>query len=230
MIKTILAFGDSLTWGADAATLARHPFADRWPNALAARLGGGARVIEEGLNGRMTVHEDPTVSECRNGAVALPMLLATHQPLDLVIIMLGTNDLKRFRAIDAMWGMERLIEIVQTFPYNEIYEKPQLLIIAPPHVAKTDDEDFAAMFANAIEELRNFAYHYGRLAKLKNVHFFDAAPVASADPVDGIHLDAANTRAIGEALAGLVRSVLAGPAATAELGKMPLQAAASTRA
>jgi lysophospholipase L1-like esterase len=208
MTKPILAFGDSLTWGADAASLGRHAHADRWPNALAAGLGGHVRVIEEGLNGRMTVHEDPTVFECRNGAMALPMLLASHQPLDLVIIMLGTNDLKRFRAIDAMWGMERLIEIVQSFPYNELYAKPQLLIISPPHVAMTQDEDFAAMFGHAIEESRKFAYHYERLAKLKNVHFFDAGRAAKADPVDGVHLDAANTRALGEALVPLVRSIL----------------------
>jgi lysophospholipase L1-like esterase len=122
--------------------------------------------------------------------------------------MLGTNDLKRFRAIDAMWGMERLIEIVQSFAYNELYPKPQLLIISPPHVAMTQDEDFAAMFEHAIEESREFAYHYERLAKLKNVHFFDAGRVAKADTVDGVHLDAANTRALGEALVPLVRSML----------------------
>jgi lysophospholipase L1-like esterase len=208
MTKTILAFGDSLTWGADAATLARHSFADRWPNALAAGLGGGVRMIEEGLNGRMTVHEDPTGLECRNGAAALPMLLATHEPLALVIIMLGTNDLKRFRAIDAMWGMERLIDIVQTFVWNENYQPPQILIIAPPHLTNTGDEDFAAMFDGAIEESKRFAYHYARLAKLKNTHFFDAAPVVTADPVDGVHLDAANTRTLGQALVPFVRSVL----------------------
>ncbi|MDP9138231.1 MAG: GDSL-type esterase/lipase family protein [Pseudomonadota bacterium] len=188
--------------------MGRHPYANRWPNALAAGLGGGARVIEEGLNGRMTVHDDPTVAESRNGAVALPMLLATHQPLDLVIIMLGTNDLKRFRAIDAMWGMERLIEIVQNFLYNENYPKPKLLIVSPPQLATTGDEDFDAMFGHAIEESRKFSYHYGRLAKLKGVHFFDAAPVAAADPVDGVHLDAAATRALGEALVPKVRSIL----------------------
>ncbi len=208
MMKSILAFGDSLTWGADAVTLGRHSFADRWPNALAAGLHGGARVIEEGQNGRMTVHEDPTVFECRNGAVALPMLLATHQPLDLVIIMLGTNDLKRFRAVEAMWGCERLVEIVQTFLYNEMYEKPQLLIIAPPHLAKTRNEEFEALFGHAVEESRKFARHYEQLAKLKGAYFFDAATVASADPADGVHLDAANTRALGEALVPVVRDLL----------------------
>ncbi len=106
-MKSILAFGDSLTWGFIAGTWKRHAFEDRWPNALAAGLVASARVIEEGMNGRTTVFPDPTVGEERNGAVALPMLLTTHQPLDLVIIMLGTNDIKyanRCRAFDAVDG------------------------------------------------------------------------------------------------------------------------------
>ena len=64
-MKHILAFGDSLTWGFQAGTWTRHPLADRWPNVLAARLGGVVRVIEEGQNGRMTVHDDPYVMEKR---------------------------------------------------------------------------------------------------------------------------------------------------------------------
>ncbi len=108
-MKSILAFGDSLTWGFEAGTFKRHAFEDRWPNALAAGLNGKARVIEEGLNGRTTTYPDHTVTVERNGAVALPMLLTTHQPLDLVIIMLGTNDLKyvnRCRAFDAAQGLK----------------------------------------------------------------------------------------------------------------------------
>ncbi len=175
---------------------------------LAAGLGQGARVIEEGQNGRMTVHEDPTTFECRNGAVALPILLKSHEPLDLVIIMLGTNDLKRFRAIDAMWGMERLVEIVQTFIYNENYAKPQMLIVAPPHLVHTAEEEFDALFGHAREESKQFAYHYARLAKTMGVHFFDAASVATSDPVDGVHLDVKNTRAIGAALVPVVKGIL----------------------
>ena len=118
-MKTILAFGDSLTWGFVAGQDARHPFETRWPNALAAGLGGKARVIEEGQNGRTTVFDDETTFESRNGSVALPLLLISHQPLDLVIIMLGTNDIKfaaRCRAFDASMGMERLIQIVKSAP------------------------------------------------------------------------------------------------------------------
>jgi lysophospholipase L1-like esterase len=143
--------------------------------------------------------------------------------------MLGTNDLKQFRAVEAMWGMERLIEIVQRFAYNELYERPRLLIVAPPHVAKTQDEDYVAMFERAIEESRQFAYHYQRLAKLKNVHFFDAATVVNADPIDGVHLDAANTRALGEALAPVVRAILRLDGA-AMTGQREAHPAASRRA
>ena len=207
-MKSILAFGDSLTWGADASSGARHAFGDRWPNVLAADLHHGARVIEEGQNGRTTVYEDPTTFECRSGAVALPILLKTHEPLDLVIIMLGTNDLKQFRAIDAMWGMERLIEIVQTFLFNENYARPQTLIVAPPPLTKTADQDFDAMFGQAREESQKLAYHYGRLAKTMGVHCFDGGSVAEADPIDGVHLDAANTRAIGAALVPVVKGIL----------------------
>lgn len=104
-MKSILAFGSSLTWGFKTGTFKRHAFENRWPNALAAGLNGKARVIEEGLNGRTTSYPDHTVPVEQNGAVALPMLLTTHQPLEsVVIIMLGTNDLKfvnRCRAFDA---------------------------------------------------------------------------------------------------------------------------------
>ena len=120
-MKNILAFGDSLTWGFIAGTWERHPFDTRWPNVLAAGLHGKARVIEEGHNGRTTVFDDPTTGDDRNGARILPVLLSTHQPLDLVIILLGTNDIKfanRCRAFDASMGMGRLVQIVQTFPYQ----------------------------------------------------------------------------------------------------------------
>ena len=210
-MKSILCFGDSLTWGFEAGTWRRHGFADRWPNALAAGLAGKARTIEEGLNGRTTIYDDNSVQEDRNGARALPILLSTHQPLDLVIIMLGSNDLKfggRCRAIDAKWGMERLVDIAKRFGYGEGCAVPEISILAPPHLCRTKDEEFDLAFGHAIEELKSFDRHYSRLASETGCHFFDAAIVATADPVDGVHLDAANTRALGTALVEPVRRIL----------------------
>ena len=210
-MKTILAFGDSLTWGFEAGTFARHPFEVRWPNALAAGLGGKARVIEEGMNGRTTVFPDPTEGAERNGAVALPMLQTTHQPLDLVIIMLGTNDIKyanRCRAFDASMGMVRLIEIVQRFAWIKTASPPQILVMSPPALCKTADEWFNDLWGHAIEESKLFAKHYARVAEEMGVHFFDAGSVAVADPTDGGHLDAENTRAIGAALVPVVANIL----------------------
>lgn len=211
MTKTILAFGDSLTWGFQAGTWTRHAFEDRWPNVLAAGLGGKARVIEEGQNGRMTVHDDPYVFENRSGAVALPIALSTHQPLDLVIIMLGSNDLKwegRQRALDARLGMARLVEIIRTYVYKPGCPVPQILLMSPPHLGKTEDEDFAGYFEHAIAESKNLGRQYAKLASEMTCHFFDAASVAKADPTDGVHLDAANTRAIGKGLIPVVKGIL----------------------
>ena len=211
-MKSILAFGDSLTWGFMAGTWERHAFDDRWPNLLAAGLGGKARVIEEGMNGRTTVFPDPTDGAERNGAVALPMLLTTHQPLDLVIIMLGTNDIKyanRCRAFDAAMGMARLTDIVQRFPWIKTAGPPKLLIMSPPALCKTSDEWFNDLWGHAMAESKLFAKYYSRVADEMKVNFFDAGSVAVTDPTDGGHLDAINTRAIGAALVPVVKGMLA---------------------
>ena len=210
-MKSILAFGDSLTWGVNAATDQRHAFETRWPNVLGSALGGKARVYEEGMNGRTTVFPDPTTTAERNGAVALPILLTTHQPLDLVIIMLGTNDIKyanRCTAFDASLGMERLIKLVKLHDFSRGYNVPQILIMAPPCLVKTKNEWFNELWGHAFDESKRFADHYSRVAQEQDVHFFDAGSVAQADPIDGGHLDAHNTVAIGMALVPHVKRIL----------------------
>ncbi|MEO7222215.1 MAG: SGNH/GDSL hydrolase family protein [Devosia sp.] len=213
-MKTILCFGDSLTYGSNPITGApRHAYEDRWPGALARQIGAAANVVAEGLGGRTTVHDDWFADADRNGARILPTLLSSHGPLDLVVIMLGTNDLKPFHgrtADEAARGMVRLVEIVRGHAAQKSEKQPKIILVAPPAIVDTDNDDMLDHFGgpDVITESRNFAKAYERRAHELGVHFFDASAVARADPADGVHLNADNTRAIGEALVPLVKSIL----------------------
>ncbi len=210
-MKTILCFGDSLTWGYDPAGPGRHSFDDRWPSVLQAELGGGARVIAEGLNGRTTVFDDFASGADRNGARVLPTLLTSHAPLDLVVIMLGTNDMKPFicgRAFGAKQGMQRLIDIVRGHDYPMGEPAPKVLIMSPPAACETPEPDFAALFESARVESAKLAGLYAALADETGAGFFDAGSVAQTSPLDGVHLDAENTGSIGRGLAPVVRDML----------------------
>jgi len=210
-MKTILCYGDSLTWGYNAVGPSRHAYEDRWPSALEHGLAGKAQVIAEGLNGRTTAFDDWLAGADRNGARILPSILMTHAPLDLVIIMLGANDMKPFicgHAIGAKQGMERLIDIIRGHDYPFGGRPPQIVIVAPPAICPTNEPDFAAMFPGGVEESRKLAPFYRRLAELTGCTFFDANSVAKTTPLDGIHLDAENTRVIGTALVPIATRLL----------------------
>ncbi len=214
-MKTILAYGDSLTYGASPIKNGpRHAYEDRWPTALERSLGGVARVIAEGLGGRTTAHDDWFANADRNGARILPTLLESHSPLDLVIIMLGTNDLKPHlgrTASEAGRGMGRLVQIIRGHHAGKREPEPGIILVAPPVLTDTDNLDMKNHFGGDlgyVEQSRLFAAEYSKRAEEHGVHFFDAASVATTDSRDGIHLDAANTRAIGEGLASLVKQVL----------------------
>jgi len=137
-MKTILAYGDSLTWGTNAAPGGppRHAMADRWPGALAAGLGPGFEVIAEGLGGRTTAYDDHVADCDRNGARILPTILHSHRPVHLAILLLGTNDLKPAvagSASAAFLGMKRCVEIVQKHsPRLPGFAGTKVLIVAPP--------------------------------------------------------------------------------------------------
>ncbi|OYU50171.1 MAG: arylesterase [Rhizobiales bacterium PAR1] len=212
-MKTILCYGDSLTWGTNPeAGGVRHAYADRWPNALAAGLGAGFDVVTEGMGGRTTAFDDFLADCDRNGARLLPSMLHSHRPVAVAILMLGTNDLKPAtagNAASAYLGMKRCVEIVQKHsPRLPDYTPPKVIVVAPPHVVATGDTFFAEMFEGAITESKKLAGYYRRLADEMGCGFYDAASVATASPVDGVHLDGANTRAIGEALVASVRAIL----------------------
>jgi lysophospholipase L1-like esterase len=210
-MKTVLCYGDSLTWGVDAQGRSRHAYENRWPSVLQKALGHGVRVLAEGLNGRTTVYSDYTADCDRNGARILPTILQTHAPLDLVIIMLGTNDLKPVFANNAVvvgHGVKRLVEIVRHQVWPVETDGPEILIVSPPPLCETDDAMLGPMFAGRIEESHMLASVYADLADELGCGFFDAGSVASTTPVDGVHLDAENTRAVGRGLESVVRMLL----------------------
>lgn len=210
-MKTVLCYGDSLTWGHIAGGGGRHAYEDRWPSVLEAALGPDVKVIVEGLNGRTTAYDDYLADCDRNGARLLPTILHTHAPIDLLIIMLGSNDMKPAvagTAHAACRGVQRLIELTAHHAWPLAMDAPEILIVAPPVLCETADPVFAAMFAGGIEQSKMLASLYSDLADETGCGFYDAASVARTTPVDGVHLDAANTRAVGKALEPVVRLML----------------------
>lgn len=210
-MKTVLCYGDSLTWGYDAAGAGRHALEDRWPSVLQAALGDGVHVVAEGLNGRTTAFYDHLAGADRNGARILPTVLMTHAPLDLVVFMLGANDMKPWihgNPVAAKQGMGRLIDIVRGHDYPTDAPAPQILIVSPPAVSRTENAEFKEMFAGGDDASQRLAPLYSTLADQTGCGFFDAGAVATTTPLDGVHLDAENTRKIGEALAPVARAML----------------------
>ena len=208
MTKTILVIGDSLTWGADPVTKRRHPRAFRWPDAMQAGLGVGVEVMTEALCGRTTTFDDHAVLEERNAALSLPMLLGSHQPLSLVIIMLGTNDLKPHLcglASGAQAGMKRLVQLVRTHPYID-GAVPKILIIAPPPRIPTPARPETS--AHTLQQSQLLAPLYRELAETEGVWFFDAGRSCTPSMADGVHLDREQTQALGQALSLYLRNKL----------------------
>lgn len=210
-MRTVLCFGDSLTWGYDPEGPGRHAFEDRWPSVLAAALGSGVTVIAEGLNGRTTGYDDHLADCDRNGVKNLPTVLHTHMPLDLVVIMLGTNDMKPAiagTAYAARVGIQRLVGLIRHHEYSFDYDSPEVLIVSPPPLCETANPVFSAIFRDGVEESAMLASLYRDLADDLGCGFFDAGSVARTSPVDGVHLTAEGTRAIGRGLEPIVRMML----------------------
>ena len=213
-MKTVLCFGDSNTWGYDPEASAnsplpvRHAPGVRWTGVLARELGGEWRVIEEGQNGRTTVHDDP-FNVARNGREILPALLESHQPLDVVVLMLGTNDLKAVFATPAgeiASGVTVLARHILASTAGPANRPPQLLLVAPPAVANLAHlPDLDEKFPGADAKSRRFPELYQRAAELLGCAFLNAQDFTTPSPIDGLHLDARSHTGLGLAIAAVIR-------------------------
>jgi len=207
--RTLLCFGDSNTHGTIGL---RHPNDrrrydrnTRWPGQLAKRLGDAWHVIEEGHPSRTSVHDDPVEGEHKNGNRILPALLESHRPIDLVVVMIGTNDLKmRYNVppLDVAISVERLLATVAASMCGPDQSAPRALLVSPAPIREIGF--LAEIFDGGADKSRKLAGYLSTIADRHGAGFFDAGSVAEVDPVDGIHLTAAGHGALAEALAGAV--------------------------
>jgi len=206
----ILCYGDSNTWGHNPVDCTR--IEKRWTKILADMLGKDYNVIEEGLCGRTTVFDD-AFSCGRNGLKLFLPIMSSHQPLDLIIIMLGTNDMQRQFAIppkDIARGVREIVRVAKNPMNNEMYPTPKILVISPILIEKSIMSGFFdEMFGEeSVEISRKLGAAMKNMAEEENVYFLDAAQYAKASELDGIHMNPENHRLLAEAVYSRITEII----------------------
>jgi len=220
MKKRILCYGDSNTWGYDSDNQVdkgrfQVRFSDdvRWTGILAAKLGDGYTVIEEGLNARTTIWDDPAWAD-RNGLMYLRPCLNAHAPLDLVVLMLGTNDLKMRLCSyvpEIARGASVLVDTILQSCDGRNGKAPEVLLLSPPFIGdsiKSGDRDILDEFGgiSVIEKSKQFPEHYRKIADKYDCHFLNAAAYATIGS-DALHIDMPGHRRLGEAVSDKIREI-----------------------
>ena len=207
--KVVVCFGDSNTWGANPDGSGRFAPDVRWTGVLQTELGSGYKVIEEGLNGRTTNIED-MIEEDRNGRKHLPPLLESHRPFDLIVIMLGTNDLKTRNnrsAADIAQSASKLADIARKSMCGADGQNPQVLLIAPPATVEAG-HGLDMLFTGSLEKSQHFPEQYAFYAQAVGVDFLDAGSLVVSSSVDGIHFDPDQHANLGKAVAAKVKPAI----------------------
>ncbi len=212
-MQHILVYSDSLSWGIIPTTRQRLPFDQRWPGVMEIALcssGKKVRVIEDCLNGRRTVWDDP-FKPGRNGLVGLAQRIEIHSPLALVVLMLGTNDFQSMHEHNA-WhssqGILVLVSAIRTAPIEPGMPVPQILVVAPPAI-QAPKGPIAPKFEGGERKCLGLAAAYRNVCKEAGCHFFDAGSVITSSKVDGVHLDAEQHLALGNELSRVVQPLMA---------------------
>jgi len=207
--KSILCFGDSITWGYNPEDGSRFTLEERWPRVLEAALDGRAHVIEEGLNARTVATDEPSRPN-RNGLAMLPPLLESHAPLDVVVIMLGTNDSAPCYGLTAgkiAMNCGSLIRAVNASLAGPGATAPMTFLIAPPPLGSLSAV-MSLFYAGGQATSRGLAEAYRIIAKQFGVLFLDAGQVTTVSAIDGVHLDPDGQRALGLAVGKCLGPIL----------------------
>lgn len=210
MKKHIVCFGDSNTHGYRADTDGRFDEDTRWCSLLQRKLGDDYLVIEEGLSGRTTCFLDP-IHEGLSGLDYIYPCLMSHEPVDLLIIMLGTNDTKeRFGSSAACiaLGLKRLV--AKAIATTDCWKNgvPNIAVVTPQNIGKAYEHSNVAstMGRGCAEKSEGLAQEYEKIADLMGCHYLDANQVITVGPneIDFMHLTAEGHRQLAEALAGKI--------------------------
>ena len=208
-MKTILCYGDSNTWGHHAPLGGRFDAATRWGSRLRPLLGEEYRVIEEGQRGRTTVWDDPIENRLA-GLTYLWPCLDSRAPIDLVVIMLGTNDCKPYFGLhpqNIADGAGRLVDMIQKCAFGPDDTAPKVLLVSPIRI--TPSSFYPHLFGQAeAAKSHGFPAAYKAGAERLGWAFLDASTLAQPDPADGVHLDAAGHAALAQAVAEKVKEIL----------------------
>jgi lysophospholipase L1-like esterase len=218
-MQQILVYSDSASWGIIPNTRRRLPFDQRWPGVLEHMLNkqkaARYRVIEDCLNGRRTVWEDP-FKEGRNGLIGLQQRVEVNSPLALLILMLGTNDFQaahQNKAWHSAQGTARLIQAVRSAPVEPGMPIPSILVVAPPSITEPSGP-IARKFEGASTKCIGLAAELRQVTTELSCSFFDASTVISLSQLDGIHFDVPQHVVLAQALAEIVGSLLHESSAT----------------
>ena len=218
-VQRIVCYGDSNTWGLDAFTPgdAMRRFRHPWPRVLARKLGPGYDVISEGLNGRTTMVDDPFMSDYEvNGRRTLPPILHSHKPIDVLVIMLGTNDLKKHLNLSPQLIARGAATLANDALRMDVWRStPRVLLVCPVSIKQPPPScRFAYSFDGGAAKAPACAKHYRAEAEALGVAFLDANEATQIpDPRhggDGIHLSAQNCADLGGAVAAKVQEMLTG--------------------
>lgn len=211
-MQHILVYADSLSWGIVPATRKRLLFEQRWPGAMEISLcasGQKVRVVEDCLNGRRTIWDDP-FKPGRNGLVGLAQRIEVHSPLALVVLMLGTNDFQSMHQCNA-WhssqGIVALVSDIRTAPIEPGMPIPKILVVAPPAI-RTPKGPIAPKFEGGEAKCIGLSDAYRKVCEEVDCHFFDAGSVITSSNVDGVHIDLEQHLVLGNALAEVVKPLL----------------------
>lgn len=206
-MKRILCFGDSNTYGHNPKDASR--LEKRWTRILPTLLGGGYEIIEEGLCARTTVFHHKPDPESRIGERMLEPIISTHKPFDLLIIMLGTNDLLlecNAGAAESARGLDKLIHIAR-----DAYPPAKILVISPIEIDKSvkDSEIFNPLYGGerAVIMSKQFAERFESVAIKNGCDFLNAALFAKASELDGVHMDGENHTKLARAVAAKIKEI-----------------------